>query len=601
MKEAGHRKRGSQGWKHSSLFLILLLAFWHGLALGAAAATAEEPVRVIVTGVEEEILQNVQSAVSIPPGVVTDGAVNAEWFARFERQIPEMVRRALEPFGFYSAQVKVEISTEDNKHYVVRIAVEAGSPVIVNAVEVSLQGPGAKERYLRELAAAFPLHEGHVLRHDRYEKAKAGLKNRALEGGYPDAEFSVSRILVSRSEGTAAIELILDTGRQYFFGEATLEGAEIYPDSFLRRYLAFKPGDVYSPTGLSMTQLNLMSSDRFKDVIILPERDKSEDLRIPVNIKLEPSLPKRLRFGVGYGTDTGARFTISYKDLNVSRRGHELGTELNVSQFKQGLITGYRIPGDNVDSFTGLSMKLQREDVTTYVSQQVSLEVNRTRGFGPGRIGTAFVRLLRETSTVGGEEADARLVLPGLRFSDQHYDNFIRPSKGYHLAVQGMGTGRFLGSDMALLQTQADGKIIIPLPGRLSLIGRSQAAATFVRDPLSEVPASLRFFAGGDNSVRGYAYQSLGPKDEAGDVVGGRHLLVGSLEIERAILQKWGVAGFYDIGNAFNILTDITLAQSAGIGVRYYTPVGAVRFDIARQIGIDEPGFRFHFSLGLQL
>ncbi len=601
MKDVCRRNRRCRGWKHSSLFLILVLVLWHGLASGAAAATAEGPVQVIVTGVEEEILQNVQSAVSIPPGVVIDGVVNAEWFARFERQIPEIVRRALEPFGFYNSQVKVEISAGDKKNYVIRIAVEAGSPVIVNAVEVSIQGPGTKERYLRDLAAAFPLKIGHVLRHDRYERGKAGLKSRAIEGGYPDAEFPVSRILVSRSEGTASVELILDTGQQYFFGEATLEGAGIYPESFLRRYLAFKPGDLYSPTGLSMTQLNLMSSDRFKDVIILPERDKSENLRIPVNIKLEPSLPKRLRFGLGYGTDTGTRFTISYKDLNILRRGHELGTELNVSQFKQGLITGYRIPGDNVDSFTGLSLKLQREDVTTYVSQQVSFEVNRTRGFGPGRIGTAFVRLLRETSTVGGVEADARLVLPGLRFSDQHYDNFIRPSKGYHAAVQLMGTDRFLGSDMALLQTQADGKIIMPLPWRLSLIGRTQGAATFVRDPLSEVPASLRFFAGGDNSVRGYTYQSLGPKDEAGDVVGGRNLLVGSLELERAILQKWGVAGFYDIGNAFNILTDITLAQGAGIGVRYYTPVGAVRFDIARQIGIDDPGFHFHFSLGFQL
>jgi translocation and assembly module TamA len=116
-----------------------------------------------------------------------------------------------------------------------------------------------------------------------------------------------------------------------------------------------------------------------------------------------------------------------------------------------------------------------------------------------------------------------------------------------------------------------------------------------------DLPASLRFFAGGDRSVRGYSYQSLGPKDSTGKVIGGKNLFVGSLEIERPVLKDWGVALFYDAGNAFNSLSEVNLFQGAGIGLRYYSPVGTLRLDLARQIGVDNPKFRIHFTVGFQL
>ena len=143
--------------------------------------------------------------------------------------------------------------------------------------------------------------------------------------------------------------------------------------------------------------------------------------------------------------------------------------------------------------------------------------------------------------------------------------------------------------------------MLFPLPGRLTLLLRSQAGITIQRQSFDEVPVSLRFFAGGDRSVRGYAYQSLGPKDETGDVVGGKHLLFGSIELERALFQHWGVATFFDAGNAFDSFTSLTLARSAGLGVRYYSKIGPFRLDIAREIGRPSPATRVHFVVGLFL
>ena len=128
-----------------------------------------------------------------------------------------------------------------------------------------------------------------------------------------------------------------------------------------------------------------------------------------------------------------------------------------------------------------------------------------------------------------------------------------------------------------------------------------QGGITLLSDPLSDLPPSLRFFAGGDQSVRGYAYQSLGPRDATGQVVGGKHLLVGSVELERALFKDWGVSTFYDAGNAFDSFTEVSLLQGAGVGLHYYTPVGALNLSLARQIGVDDPGFRIHFTVGFEL
>jgi translocation and assembly module TamA len=123
---------------------------------------------------------------------------------------------------------------------------------------------------------------------------------------------------------------------------------------------------------------------------------------------------------------------------------------------------------------------------------------------------------------------------------------------------------------------------------------------TFQGDAFEQMPASLRFFAGGDRSVRGYSYQSLGPKDSSGQVIGGKNILVGSVELDRAIFTDWGVAAFFDAGNAFDRLTDFTLYKGAGIGVRYYTKIGGIRLDLARQVGVSHPGYRVHLTVGFE-
>jgi translocation and assembly module TamA len=192
-------------------------------------------------------------------------------------------------------------------------------------------------------------------------------------------------------------------------------------------------------------------------------------------------------------------------------------------------------------------------------------------------------------------------VLPGARFSRRRFRGAeVRPEEGYRFALEARGTDRAIGSDTGFVQFLASGNVLIPLPARLTVLSRVDSGYTLLNGPPEKIPVSLRFFAGGDHSVRGYDYQSLGPADNNGMVIGGRHLLAGSVEVERAIGEDWGVAAFYDAGNSFNGFSGLRLFQGVGIGVRYYTVVGPVRLDVARQIRVDDPSFRFHVSMGIE-
>lgn len=567
----------------------------------APSHAAAEPVKVLVSGIPKgEMLDNVHAALSMPEGMISAGKVNLPWLERFAHNAPDRVRKAMEPFGYYNPQVNAGVE-QSGGDYLLKIDIHPGPPVIVTRVDISISGAGSGERALAELISSFPLKRGDVLRQDRYESAKGQLKSRAAELGYLAADFPSHKILLSIERSEASIELAFETGQQYFFGEITFEGEGAYPETFLRRYLSFETGQVFSYSKIGATHLNFINSDRFQNVTITARKEDALDFRVPVLVRLEPSLPKRFRIGAGYGTDTGPRVALHYKDLNVFKKGHELDSEIDISQRLKGIAAGYTIPGRKIDSSRGVQFKLLREDVTSYKTSLASVEFDRVQGFGRGMVGTAFLRFQREDSTIGTEKVNARLVLPGFRFVQQRYDNLVRPTRGFRYGIEVLGTEHFLGSDTGFAQIVSEGHLLVPMPLRLSLLTRATAGATFERGSFNNLPATLRFFAGGDRSVRGYSYQSLGPKDSAGNVVGGKDLLVGSLEVERAILQDWGLAVFYDAGNAFDSLTDLTLFQGAGLGIRYYTKVGAIRLDVARQVAVPNPRFHIHFNFGLEL
>ncbi|MFA7061606.1 MAG: POTRA domain-containing protein, partial [Pedobacter sp.] len=224
---------------HAAFACLLLLLF---LALPLHAA---ELVEIVISGIEGDALKNVQSTLVLPTGLVGDGTVDRLWLERFAKQADDKVRTALEPFGYYNALVTVTLETV-GEAYRLLVKVLPGEPVRLSEVKVTVVGPGREERRLARLAATFPLNKGDVLLQPGYEEAKAALKSSAQDLGYLDAEFLRHEIRIEKSASTATVELALDTGEKYYFGETNIKGAPDYPDSFLRRHLTYKSGEVFS-------------------------------------------------------------------------------------------------------------------------------------------------------------------------------------------------------------------------------------------------------------------------------------------------------------------------------------------------------------------
>jgi translocation and assembly module TamA len=547
-------------------------------------------------------LKNVRAALTLPSGLVQDGVVNQLLLDIFRRRIPEKVSEALEPFGYFQAQARVETEKSPGGQEVLRVTVIPGDPVKVSRVDIRLQGPGEKEKTLRNLAASFPLKVGEALHQGKYEKARDELRSKAFDLGYLGAKFTTHQIRVHRGELRAEIELILETGPQYRYGEVTFEGAPMYPQAFLERFLDFASGELCSFDKTYQTQLNLINSDRFASVSVEAKVEEARDFFVPVKIKLVPSPPKRLRPGIGYATDTGARFSLNYQELNAFHRGHEFNADLNIAERRQAVSAVYSFPSPgHIENRTNLKTGLQQERLDAYDTLLFTVEAERARSFGMGRVGSVYLQFRQENFSEAGQEGKSSLVLPGLRFTQRQVDDILRPRKGFRYYVELRGSAESLGAETNFVQALANADFLYPLPHGFSSISRIQLGATWERNPVTDLPPTLRFYAGGDRSVRGYTYQSLGPKDAAGNVIGGKNLIVGSLELEYALAKNWGIAGFYDVGNAFNDFSSLRLAQGAGIGVRYYTLAGPIRVDVARQINVDDPKFQLHVSLGFAL
>lgn len=576
--------------------LLVVLILCH-----AAPVLSADPVEVEVSGIEGEALENVQQALALPYGLVRDGKVDRLWLDRYAQQAVEKTRLALHPYGYYHARVSAQVEERGKESLRLLVAVAPGEPVRLSEVDLDLTGAGAGEEQLQSLAASFPLARGDVLLQPDYERAKGGLKSRAVTLGYLDADFTRHEIRIAPGALTARIKLTLQTGERYLFGAARIEGAAEYPQSYLNRFLAFKEGEVFSYAKLGETQLNFSNSERFKGVVVTPKRQQARDLHVPVLVELTSGPRRTLRPGIGYGTDTGARFTVRFRDLNLFHKGHDLDLNLYAAQRLQGFAARYTRPSPvDLKSSSAVQLNLQQEDVTTYTSQLAALLLERNRSFGRGELGTAYLRLQQEHFTIGSESSSSRLVLPGVRFSKENFDNLIRPTGGYRYALDLRGAHPILGSDSALAQLIAEGNALWPLPWRLSLHLRGKLGASLLTDPLAELPPSVRFFAGGDQSVRGFSYQSLGPRDASGRVVGGKHLLVGSIELERALYLNWGVSLFHDAGDAFNDFNHLQLNRGAGLGVHYYTPVGGLHLSLAQGVTPDDTSYRIHFTVGIQ-
>jgi translocation and assembly module TamA len=575
--------------------LALKLVIFCCLALGGGVAHGEG-VEVQIEGVDGELLANVKALLTMEQERETEGLTGFQ-LRRYHKRAEREIRSALEPFGYYQVSVESELEQRDGRWWA-RYRIDPGPQVTLQSVDVRLQGEGEQAPELRAVLDAFALSAGEPLIHVRYEEAKKALQQRALALGYLDARYQEARVEVDATAAQARVILVLATGIRYELGEVTFEGSELRP-RLLEAFVDFSPGDAYSARRLLQLQRALEDSDFFSQVEVIPDRAAAEGRRIPIQVRLTPGPPNKYQIGAGFGTDTGPRARLGWNNRRVNRAGHQAQVEYRISQIYEGVTGRYRIPLEKVRTdFLELNGVVGNQDTDTATSDFHRLALVQSVLWGKWRRALSLT-YQNEDFEVGGLHDNTTLVYPGLAVNRVWGPGVILVDGGARLQLEIRGGSDAVLSDLSFGQARADTKLIQSLGGSGRVLLRGSVGAT-ATDSFDGLPPSIRYFAGGDNSVRGYEYNSLGPKDSDGDVVGGRYLLVGSAEYEYRLWGKWGAAVFYDVGNALDSFDD-RLKHGAGVGVRWESPIGMVRVDVASALSEDDNPLRLHITVGPDL
>jgi translocation and assembly module TamA len=593
----------------------------------AFVCTTAEAARigeVAVEGLDEAMATNVRIALSLEDA--KGKQVSAARLDYLLQVVEDETREALEPFGYYAPRIEIRetpaldgiVDTLAEDAIVsVRIRVEPGAPVRVRAAHVAIEGEGAGDRYLKEELDAFTPRSGDVFDHASYEQSKAFISRRLAERGYFDADFRSRKVEVTRADAAADIDLVWDSGERYAMGEVRFVQTPkpAIRESVLQELIYWEQGEYYHQGRLDRLRKGLSELDYFSRIDIEPMPERAVDGEVPVEVRLTPAKRSVYSVGASYGTDSGFGVSLGLERRYLNSRGHKGLAQLDYTEKRKTLTLQHRIPAFAWrDGWYTTSLQAYDEQTDYIDTRRYEAVFSRSGEYDRNLNLTASLHALRERwayaydSTTVFDAAtlyqQSTFVYPSLQADYIKADDRIRPRKGFGGSALLRGGLQALGSDANFLQLHVRGSWFRGLGARSRLIVRGEAGATYT-NTLIDIPPTLRFYAGGDRSVRGYDFREIGPRIPAAPgreafALGARNVLTASAEYEQYLNDTWGFAAFVDGGSAFDGRID-RWRKGVGLGLRWNSPVGPLRVDIAR--GLDDPdaSFTLHINLGADL
>ncbi|ODW34939.1 autotransporter assembly complex protein TamA [Vibrio parahaemolyticus] len=516
---------------------------------------------------------------------------------RFQARLDQSITEALNALGYYHAKISYSIS-EGNDELIVNI--HKGLPVKIKVMDVVISGEAKEDEEFANLIAKSPLKVGRILNQGEYDSLKSGIRNLALQRGYFNGDFKLNKLEVIPELNEANVRLHYDSGIRYHFGPVEITGSQIW-ENRVESMRPFEIGEPYLVSDVGEYNQNLSNTDWFSSVFVEPDLSKLEDGReLPIKVSLAPAAKNQIETGIGYSTDTGVRGTLKWKKPWVSARGHSFNTALSLSKPEQTITAGYKIPLDDVlREYYQLQFGLKHLDNRDTESLESNLAVERHWLTDGGWHKTVYVRHLYENFSQGLQDDGVQFVLPGATFSRTRVRGGSMPMWGDKQSVTVEYGDPALLSETRVLRLLGRSSWIRGIGENHRGLFRLEGGAN-ITEEFEKLSPSLRFFAGGDNNIRGYGYESISPVDESGALTGAKYILSSTLEYQYRVYGNWWATTFYDIGDAFNDTPE--WKSGAGVGIRWASPVGPVSFDFAW--GLDEKPnneFRIHFSLGPEL
>ncbi|WP_449447026.1 autotransporter assembly complex protein TamA [Thermomonas brevis] len=631
------------------------------IALSALALPAfgAKVTKVEIRGLPDEAMEtNVRSALSLNDELGKD--LRARRLGYLVRVAEDEARQALEPFGYYAPTITVTRSdratataaagsdtgndagarddgddaSDDtrgdagddsadarrgqarDRSLTVTIDIQPGEPVRVRGFALGVDGPATADAGVGAALAAFHPRAGEVLDHQRYEAGKAAVALALANHGYFDAELARHRVEVTRAQQAADLDLRWASGTRYAMGEARFTQAPnaVIDPALLDKLVAWTPGDAYDEAELDRLRQSLVALDYFGLVDVQAAPDDASDKRVPVDVQLTPAKRSIYSAGASYGTLSGAGISLGVERRYLNARGHKALAQIDYANKRKTATVQYRIPAFAwLDGWYTASLQAADEQTNYVNSRRLELVASRSGQYNGHLNLVASMHVLRErwafnVADDGGGALGpidfrfASFVYPSLRAEYIDVDERMAPRRGAGgtLTLRG-GTG---GSDgnATFSQLHATVQWFHGLGADSRLIARSELGHTFTKN-LLDLPPSLRFYAGGDRSVRGYGWHEIGPKVDTdfGDYyTGAPNVVTASLEYERYFKGPWGAAVFVDSGSAFEGRKP-DMHTGVGIGLRWRSPVGPVRIDIAHGLKSPDSPVTIHLNIGADL
>lgn len=563
------------------------------LLISSCSAFAQSELVVKVKPANNALKANVEGYIG------SLGDRDEEALLRFKRGAIEQALKASQAVGYYQPTIDAEVKAGDPPR--LELSIDPGEPVHLRNVTVRVEGPASSLKAF-QIPASDDLKPGAVLNQGNYEDAKRMILNRALRYGFFEGKFLKHEVLVDPKGGFADINLVYDSGPRYTLGKVTFAGNAPFDQTLLDRLVPFKPDTPYDSQLIAELNQNLQGSGYFETVQVDAAPSTAVGTVIPVDVDLYTRKPRTMTLGLGYSTDMGPRGKASWTRHWDNPRGDSYGFESEISQPKQNVGAWYDIPLDPpLTDKLRFAAGYQYEEIanTDTLSKLLTLGPEWHSKLDNGWTRVVFLRWQHEQYRLGDDSGLSTLLMPGVSFSVVRSDNRIDPSHGYSVTSTLEVAKEGLMSDTNLLHGDVQFKALTTLWEKHRFLGRVQFGGS-ATNGYKQVPPSLRFFAGGDQSVRGYAYQSLSPRNSEGDRIGGRYMLTGSLEYQYQFAEKWRWATFVDQGNAFNNLELPSMKTGVGVGIRYISPIGPIRLDLAHALD-DDGGIQLHFSMGPEL
>lgn len=586
--EPGGRDRARAGWRRG--------VGAAGLLAGALLAASPARAELVIEGIDGELLDNARAFA----GLAGEACDAPTWRVRRGfRDLDEQLTDALRALGYYASDFEKSLDLERQGCWLATVKVVPGPRTRYRKVEIRIGGAAEEDPVFLAAANERRPREGQPLHHGEYAAYKDRLRVAAADRGYVEAEFTTARIDVWPEQQAADVTLHFASGPRYRIGEITVEQDFLEP-RLVRAYFNLEEGMPYDARLIRDTYQAMLTSGYFSSVRIEPDLNVSPDHRIPVAVRLTPATRIEYTAGVGVSTDAGLRLRGGYENMRVNDEGHRLGAELLASDVESFLTANYRRPlRDPTVEWLSYSAGLRNEDTDTSETDSVTLGVRRVTRLGGDWLRTEGLQFGYWDYQVSTDDDDSVLLIPSLAFSRANFDWDVNPRRGYTVGIEARGTHRAIGSTTSFLQFSGYLRFVHPLGERGKVIAGTELGVT-LKSELDELPPEFRFFAGGDSSVRGYGYQTLGPTDDEGNVVGGTRLATVRLEYAHDLFGNFAGAVFVDAGNAFDEL-DWSPSIGAGVGLRWRSPVGPLRVYLAHPFDDPDRSVRVHITLGPDL